>query len=163
MSFHNFCSLISRGNWGPLRTNREPSTLALESTRMKLHYLPYVSFSSEFKYHAFIIYSRKDELWLTNKILPLLEERNDLKCCIHYRDFEPGQDFHEAMADCVYKSHKVIAVISRNFFASNYCNYELNIAKYRLLNARDDCLIMIRIDDVGREKIPRKLQKKKLY
>ena len=132
--------------------------MALESTRVKLHYLPYVSFSSEFKYHAFIIYSRKDELWLTNKILPLLEERNELKCCIHYRDFEPGQDFHEAMADCVYKSHKVIAVISRNFFASNYCNYELNIAKYRLLNARDDCLIMIRIDDVGRDKIPRKLQ-----
>ncbi|KAK2569475.1 Toll-like receptor 3 [Acropora cervicornis] len=78
--------------------------------------------SHEFKYHAFIIYSQKDELWLTKKILPLLEERNELKCCIHYRDFEPGKLFHQAMADCVYKSHKVIALISRNVFASNYCN-----------------------------------------
>ncbi|XP_074638616.1 uncharacterized protein LOC141897071 [Acropora palmata] len=119
-----------------------------------------LSLPEEFEYHAFIIYSQKDELWLTKKILPLLEERNELKCCIHYRDFEPGKLFHQAMADCVYKSHKVIAVISRSFFASNYCNYELNIAKYRLLNARDDCLIMIRIDDVGRDKIPRKLQKR---
>ena len=109
--------------------------MALESTRVKLHYLPYVSFSSEFKYHAFIIYSRKDELWLTNKILPLLEERNELKCCIHYRDFEPGKDFHEAMADCVFKSPKVIAMISRNSFANNYCN-SLQLQLYLPLNKR---------------------------
>lgn len=127
---------------------------------MILHNETHVSFSLEFKYYAFIIYSQKDELWLKNKILPLLEERNELKCCIHYRDFEPGKLFYQTMADSVYKSHKIIAVISRNFFASNYCNYELNIAEYRLLNERDDSLIMIRIDDVGCDKIPRKLQKR---
>ena len=113
-----------------------------------------------FEYDAFIIYSQMDQLWISERLLPLLEERNELKCCIHYRDFKPGKVFYDSMAECVYKSFKIIAVLSNNFFDSNYCSYELNIAKYRLLNARDDSLIMIRIDNVDREKLPRKLQKR---
>ncbi|XP_068760702.1 uncharacterized protein [Montipora capricornis] len=119
-----------------------------------------LSLPEGFEYDAFIIYSQMDQLWISQRLLPLLEERNELKCCIHYRDFEPGKVFYDSMAECVYKSFKIIAVLSNNFFDSNYCSYELNVAKYRLLNARDDSLIMIRIDNVDREKLPRKLQKR---
>ncbi|XP_068760700.1 uncharacterized protein [Montipora capricornis] len=119
-----------------------------------------LSLPEGFEYDAFIIYSQTDQLWVTERLLPLLEERNELKCCIHYRDFEPGKVFYDSMAECVYKSFKIIAVLSNNFFNSNYCSHELNIAKYRLLNAMDDSLIMVRIDNVDREKLPRKLQKR---
>lgn len=119
-----------------------------------------LSLPEGFEYDAFIIYSQMDQLWISERLLPLLEERNEVKCCIHYRDFKPGKVFYDSMAECVYKSFKIIAVLSNNFFDSNYCSYELNIAKYRLLNARDDSLIMIRIDNVDREKLPRKLQKR---
>ncbi|XP_078346807.1 uncharacterized protein LOC144632077 [Oculina patagonica] len=114
----------------------------------------------EFKYHAFIIYSQEDSNWLTGKLLPFLEEKHRLKCCIHYRDFTPGKPFQECMAESVYNSHKIIAVLSSNFLKSNYCSYELNIAKYRLLNKRDDSLIIIRIDKEDCRKLPRELRKR---
>lgn len=116
--------------------------------------------SSEFVYHAFIIYSQEDSKWVTGKLLPCLEEKHNFKCCVHYRDFAPGKPFEESMAESVYTSHKVIAVMSRNFFKSNYCRYELNIAKYRLLNKGDDSLIIIRIDNEDCGKLPKELRKR---
>lgn len=97
---------------------------------------------------------------MNDKLLPLLEERHHLKCCLHYRDFVPGKPFTESMAESVYNSYKIIAVLSSNFLKSNYCSYELNIAKYRLLNRKDDSLIMIRIDKEDCRKLPRALRKR---
>jgi len=114
----------------------------------------------EFAYHAFIIYNHADTFWVTKKLLPLLEEKHHLKCCIHYRDFAPGRPFQDSMAESVYKSYKIIAVFSSNFLKSNYCSYELNIAKYRLLNRGDNSLIMIRIDEADSKNLPRELRKR---
>lgn len=115
---------------------------------------------AEFKYHAFIIYSQEDSHWVNDHLLPFLEGRHHLKCCLHYRDFTPGKPFQESMAESVYNSYKIIAVLSNNFLNSNYCSYELNIAKYRLLNRRDESLIVIRIDKGDYRKLPRELRKR---
>ncbi|XP_078348329.1 toll-like receptor 2 [Oculina patagonica] len=65
------------------------------------------------------------------------------------------------MAENVYSSHKIIAVLSSNFLKSNYCSYELNIAKYRLLNRQDDSLVIIRIDKESEcRRLPRELRKR---
>ena len=118
------------------------------------------SIYAEFEYHAFIIYSKEDSHWVTGKLLPLLEQQHHLKCCVHYRDFAPGKPFQDSMAESVYNSYKVIAVLSINFLKSNYCSYELNIAKYRLLNRRDDSLVIIRIDNEDCRKLPKELRKR---
>ena len=126
-----------------------------------LSYLVYFCFNlTEFAYHAFIIYSQDDSDWVTGKLLPLLEDEHHLKCCVHYRDFEPGKPFRDSMADSVYRSCKIVAVLSSNFVKSNYCNYELSIAKYRLLNRRDDSLVIIRIDNEDSSKLPKELRKR---
>lgn len=98
---------------------------------------------------------------MNGTLLPLLEEKHHLKCCIHYRDFTPGKPFQECMAESIYQSCKIIAVLSSNFLKSNYCSYELNIAKYRLLNRQDDSLVIIRIDRESKSrKLPRELRKR---
>ena len=97
---------------------------------------------------------------MNRKLLPFLEEQHHLKCCIHYRDFTPGKPFTESMAESVYNSYKIIAVLSCHFLKSNYCSYELNIAKYRLINKKDDSLIIIRIDKEDCRKLPRELRKR---
>ena len=97
---------------------------------------------------------------MNGKLLPFLEEKHRLKCCIHYRDFTPGKPFTESMAESVYNSYKIIAVLSRHFLKSNYCSYELNIATYRLINKKDDSLIIIRIDKEDCRKLPRELRKR---
>ena len=97
---------------------------------------------------------------MSKELLPFLEEENHIKCCIHYRDFTPGIPFLDSMAESVYKSYKIIAVFSSNFLQSNYCGHELDLAQYRLLNKRDDSLIIIRIDKTDPSKLPRALQKR---
>ncbi|KAL9955676.1 hypothetical protein ACROYT_G037030 [Oculina patagonica] len=117
-------------------------------------------FPPEFKYHAFIIYNHEDSHWVSKELLPFLEEEHNIKCCIHYRDFLPGVPFTESMAESVAKSYKIIAVFSSNFLQSNYCDYELSLAQYRLLNRRDDCLAIIRIDKTDPSNLPRELRKR---
>lgn len=94
------------------------------------------------------------------RLVHLLEEKHHLKCCIHYRDFEPATVFYESMAESVAKSYKIIAVYSNNFLKSNYCMHELDLAKYRLLNQRDNCLVLIRIDGTDCNKLPPELRER---
>ena len=51
------------------------------------------------------------------------------------------------MADSVYKSRKIIAVVSRNFFKSKYCSQEMDMALGRSLDRGDDSVIVIKYDD----------------
>ncbi len=94
------------------------------------------------------------------KLRYLLEEKHHLKCCIHYRDFKPGSPFYDSMAEGVEKSYKIIAVYSKNFLSSAYCTYELDLVKYRLLNQRDNCLVVFRIDGTDYEKLPPLIRKR---
>ena len=66
----------------------------------------------------------------------------------------------ESMAEGVYESYKIIAVFSSNFLQSNYCIYELELAQFRLLNKRDDSLIIIRIDNTDPSNLPSALRKR---
>jgi len=125
-----------------------------------LHKKGSIPLPSDFKYHAFIIYSNEDRLWMKGKLLPLLEEKHHLTCCVHYRDFELAIPFRDNMAQSVYKSFKVIALFSTNFLRSNYCMYELDIAIGRLLEKRDRSLVVIRIDGADYAKLPPELKRR---
>jgi len=113
-----------------------------------------------FKYDAFIIYSSKDEEWVKETLLPTLEEKNGLKCCIHYRDFVPGVVYRQNMVDSVYNSRKTIAVLSSNFFNSGHCESEFEYALRRLITRKDDSLIVIKLDDIDTNKLPLELKQR---
>jgi TIR domain len=49
--------------------------------------------------------------------------------CIHERDFDPGTEILDNIWKKMERSRKVILVISEAFVQSNYCNYELNLAR----------------------------------
>ena len=90
--------------------------------------------------------------------MSFLEEKHNIKCCIHYRDFLPGVPFVENMAESVYNSRKTIAVVSKSFLSSNYCNEELRIALHRLVERRDNSVIVLKLDDVEDSKLPIELR-----
>ena len=56
--------------------------------------------------------------------------------------------FHQSIVDSVYNSYKIIAVVSESFFRKENCKFEVNHAINRLMNEGDDCLIIIKYDDV---------------
>ena len=64
------------------------------------------------------------------------------------------------MAESVYKSRKTIAVVSHSFFKSKYCNHEMEIALGRLVERGDNSVIVIKLDDVDRRKLPKALKER---
>ena len=115
---------------------------------------------SDFCYDAFIIFNNKDQSWVDETLLPILEVKHGLKCCVHYRDFEPGKPFVENMTDSVQKSRNTIAVVSKNFFTSKFCKYELDQAIYKNVKEGYNSAIVIRIDNVSKDKLPDALKNK---
>ncbi|XP_068689570.1 uncharacterized protein [Montipora foliosa] len=111
-----------------------------------------------FKFDAFIIYSTVDQKWVTKKLLPTLESKHKIKCCIHYRDFVPGVPFTQNMADSVYNSKKTVAVVSKSFLNSNFCSHELSIALHRLAERGDNSVVVIKLDDVKNSQLPKELR-----
>ena len=114
----------------------------------------------EFEYDAFIIFSSEDSDFVVKTLIPTLEEKHRLKCCVHYRDFALGVPIRQNMVDSVYKCRKTVAVVSNHFFNSNYCGSELDYALHRLMEKKDDSLVVIKLDDVDRGKLPKELQKR---
>ncbi|XP_068671662.1 low-density lipoprotein receptor-related protein 6-like [Montipora foliosa] len=112
----------------------------------------------DFKFDAFIIYSTVDQKWVTKKLLPTLESKHKIKCCIHYRDFVPGVPFTQNMADSVYNSKKTVAVVSKSFLTSNFCSHELSIALHRLAERGDDSVVVVKLDDVKNSHLPKELR-----
>lgn len=49
--------------------------------------------------------------------------------------------------------------MSKNFFKTNYCGSEMEYALHRLMERRDDSVVVIKLDDVDRAKLAKELQK----
>lgn len=111
----------------------------------------------EMKYDVFVTFSNKDSQWVTNNLVPLLE-RNRLKYCIHSRDFELGRALVDNMAESVYSSRKVLAVMSRNYMDSKFCRGELEMALHRSRVAHEGSLLVVRIDGIKKKKMPKALR-----
>ena len=90
-------------------------------------------------------------------VIPLLE-KNRLKYCIHSRDFELGRALVDNMAESVYSSRKVLAVMSKNYMDSKFCRGELDMALHRSRGANKGFLLIVRIDGIKKKKLPRALR-----
>lgn len=122
--------------------------------------LPTSTTDEEYEYDAFVIFSSKDTDWVKKTLIPILEKKHALKCCIHYRNFTPGVLFRDNVVNSVYKCRKTVAVVSSHFFNSNYCGSELDFALHRLMEKRDDSLVVIKLDEVDKRKLPIELQER---
>ena len=91
------------------------------------------------------------------KLIPLIE-KHQLKYCIHYRDFTIGCALVDNMANSVYTSRKVVAVMSKDYLSSKYCRGELEMALYRSTELGDSSVIVVRIDGTDRNKLPKALR-----
>uniref|UniRef100_A0A8C5WX00 TIR domain-containing protein n=1 Tax=Laticauda laticaudata TaxID=8630 RepID=A0A8C5WX00_LATLA len=119
-------------------------------------------------YDAFISYSENDASWIKETLLKNLEGRG-FKVCYHERDFMPGHPVLGNIFYCIENSHKVLFVLSPRFVHSCWCQYELYFAEHRVLTENQDSLIMVVLEDLPANSIPkkfsklRKLLKKKTY
>lgn len=82
------------------------------------------------KFHLFVSYSSVDAAWTHGLIGRLEAAHTGLRVCLHQRDFTPGQNVLENMADCIHQSQKVLLVLSQHFVRSRWCLLEADLSLF---------------------------------
>ncbi|KAM5159140.1 toll-like receptor 1 isoform 1-T2 [Callospermophilus lateralis] len=122
-------------------------------TRHRTRNIPLEELQSTLQFHAFISYSGHDSAWVKSELLPNLE-KEDIRICLHERNFVPGKSIVENIINCIEKSYKSIFVLSPNFVQSEWCHYELYFAHHNLFHKAFDNLILILLEPIPQYSIP---------
>ncbi|KAJ1216368.1 hypothetical protein NDU88_003971 [Pleurodeles waltl] len=111
-------------------------------------------------YDAFVSYSERDSEWVENIMGHELENANPpLKLCLHKRDFVPGKWIIDNIIDSMEKSRKTLFVLSEYFVQSEWCKYELEFSHFRLIDEKNDTVILILLEPIEKETIPKRFCK----
>ncbi|XP_037385531.1 toll-like receptor 6 [Talpa occidentalis] len=129
-------------------------------TRRRARNIPLEELQRTVQFHAFISYSDHDSAWVKNELLPNLE-KEDIRVCLHERNFIPGKSIVENIINCIEKSYKSIFVLSPNFVQSEWCHYELYFAHHNLFHEGSNNLILILLEPIPQDNIPSKYHKLK--
>ncbi|XP_045038606.2 toll-like receptor 1 [Desmodus rotundus] len=122
-------------------------------TRHRARNIPLDKLQRTLQFHAFISYSEHDSAWVKNELLPNLE-KEDIRICLHERNFVPGKSIVENIINCIEKSYKSIFVLSPNFVQSEWCHYELYFAHHNLFHEGSDNLILVLLEPIPKYSIP---------
>lgn len=82
------------------------------------------------KFHLFVSYSSMDATWTHELIGRLETDHPGLRVCLHERDFTPGRNILENMAECIHQSQKVLLVLSQDFVQSRWCLLEADLSLF---------------------------------
>nr|WKA14348.1 toll-like receptor 12 [Equus quagga cuninghamei] len=113
-----------------------------------------------FFYDVFVSHCGQDEGWVVWELLPALEgclpAGQGLRLCLPERDFEPGKDVTDNVADSMASSRVVLCVLSRQALRTPRCCLELRLATSLLLAApRPPGLLLVFLEPVSRHQLPR--------
>ncbi|KAL2780125.1 toll-like receptor 1 precursor, partial [Daubentonia madagascariensis] len=122
-------------------------------TRHRARNIPLEELQRTLQFHAFISYSEHDSAWVKNELVPCLE-KEDIRICLHERDFVPGKSIVENIINCIEKSYKSIFVLSPHFVQSEWCHYELYFAHHNLFHEGSNNLILILLEPIPQYSIP---------
>uniref|UniRef100_A0A3P9PVS7 TIR domain-containing protein n=1 Tax=Poecilia reticulata TaxID=8081 RepID=A0A3P9PVS7_POERE len=120
------------------------------------------------QFDTFVSYHINDEDWVYREMLPMLEEEQGWRLCLHHRDFQPGKPIIGNISDAIYGSRKTICVISRSYLESKWCSREIQMASFRLFDEQKDVLILLFLEEISAHHLSpyyrmRKLLKKRTY
>ncbi|XP_028621075.1 toll-like receptor 1 [Grammomys surdaster] len=129
-------------------------------TRHRSKNIPLEELQRKLQFHAFVSYSGLDSAWVKNELLPNLE-KDDIRVCLHERNFVPGKSIVENIIHFIEKSYKSIFVLSPHFIQSEWCHYELYFAHHNLFHEGSDNLILILLEPIPQYSIPTNYHKLK--
>ena len=117
----------------------------------------------ELRWDVFVSYSSHDFVWV-NELCQMLEQPPfNLIVCLHQRDWELGRSLQDNMVDSIYCSYKTLIIVSKHYLQSEYCMQELQLAMHSEIaseHVRKDRIVLIKIDDVSTQRLPRVLRQK---
>ncbi|XP_073458141.1 uncharacterized protein [Aquarana catesbeiana] len=147
--------------------------------RIRYNYFLFLSWLHErwssdkdlYKYDAFVSYNTKDEEWVYQNMLPVLENgssSNGLRLCLHHRDFQLGRYIVDNIVDSIHSSRRTLCVVSRSYLKSEWCSLEMQLASYKLFDEMRDVLVLILLENIPEKELStyhrmRKVMLKKTY
>ena len=75
-----------------------------------------------------------------------LEPGEELKLCLHYVDFMPGDTISDSIDNAISSSRNVIVFLSQRYCQSDWCKYEFEQAHHRAVKDKTFKLIVILIE-----------------
>lgn len=101
-------------------------------------------------YDAFISFSHLDEDFVTQKLVPELEQGGDepFKLCIHLRNFVPGEYITDQIIKAIEQSRKTIIVLSQNYVKSAWTTFEFQTALMNTITKENHELVIILLEPV---------------
>ncbi|XP_008827465.1 toll-like receptor 12 [Nannospalax galili] len=114
----------------------------------------------KFPYDMFVSHCRQDQGWVMRELLPALEGFPPtgwgLRLCLPERDFEPGKDVVDNVADSMMGSRVTLCVLSRQALCTPRCRLELRLATSLFLAAPyPPVLLLIFLEPISRHQLPR--------
>ncbi|VDH93878.1 toll-like receptor 13 [Mytilus galloprovincialis] len=135
--------------------------------RWKLRYMYYMTKSKYYRnkpdddnesytYNAFISYSDMEKDFVFKECIPILEDADEMKLCIHHRDFIPGEEISVNITNAIHESKKTICIITRSFLDSYYCMFEFNMARMESIYSRNEqnILFLVFYEQIQPRKLP---------
>ncbi|NXI61763.1 TLR5 protein, partial [Anseranas semipalmata] len=103
--------------------------------------------TSEYRYDAYLCYSKHDFEWVQNSLLKHLDsqyfDKNRFTLCFEERDFLPGEEHINNIRDAIWNSRKTICIVTRQFLKDGWCVEAFNFAQSRYFSDLKDVLIMV--------------------
>lgn len=105
-------------------------------------------------YDVFISYSHKDEDFVNQNLLPVLEcGPLPYKVCIHYRDFVPGEFISEQIVRSVVDSRRTLVLLSNNFLESVWAKNEFRTAHTQAISEGRARVVVVILGELDESKL----------
>nr|AVP74315.1 Toll-like receptor 1 [Argopecten irradians] len=102
----------------------------------------------DFAFDAFVAYNAEDRVFVISKLIPNLETQQNLRLCVHDRDFKVGELIVDNIQETVVRSRKVILVLSNAFAKSQWCKFELALAQIRAIEEGGNMVIIVMLEEI---------------
>jgi toll-like receptor 13 len=90
-------------------------------------------------------------------MIPILENQENMKLCLHDRDFEIGKTIIDNITDTMQKSRKILLILSNSFAKSHWCRFETMMAQIRSMKDGENMVIVVLLERIQTKNITNSL------
>ena len=121
---------------------------------------------------AFVAYHQDDIRWIKDELIKNTEQIDEhpLKLILHHRDFLLGTIIEENIVQSIRCSRRTLLLISSQFLVSNWCQFEVQMARAESFDIGRDVVIAVLLEPVsvlirapGMSTIVQNILKKRTY